>query len=618
MRPKWDERHHADGRAYGQGTIDAIIERGGQTYGSELDAEFEFTAGLDAESEFTADGDDPRTDRDGKADDPGEKTKAAPRDPGSLAEVGPEVPQVGRGSRPALWQGGRRQRLARPVPLPPTRSPAPSMSPDLLPPGLEPWLGDIASRTCLPLAFPAIPAVTALSAVVGRSVSIRPERHDDWVVVPNLWGALVAPPGSLKSTAAQEALAPLSRLAAKATSEHARAVELARAELAVIDAQEARVKNELKMGDIDAETARAQLLELGRRRREATPTERRYITQDATVEKLGELLRENPRGLLVYRDELSGWVESMDRTGHENDRAFYLEAWNGNGGYTFDRIGRGTVHIPSVTLAVLGGIQPGRLNPLVAAAISGGCGADGLLQRFQLLAWPDVLGAWKRPEQPPDRDAVDRAFAAFRRLADLDPASVRAEYRDGGIHTLGFAADAQATFDAWRDRLEHRLRRGELAGAPAFEAHVAKYRSLVPSLALLFHLLDVTAEGSVSGVTGAPGVADAALRMALGWAEFLEGHARKLYSAELERDTGAAHALAGRIKSGDVGDGMRVREIHRRQWHGLSLPDQGGGRLEAALRVLEDAGWLRVELLPGATGRSPRVVRLHPELGGKG
>jgi len=44
----------------------------------------------------------------------------------------------------------------------------------------------------------------------------------------------------------------------------------------------------------------------------------------------------------------------MDRPGHENDRAFYCEAWNGTSAYTYDRIGRGTVHIRAACLSVLG------------------------------------------------------------------------------------------------------------------------------------------------------------------------------------------------------------------------------------------------------------------------
>ena len=72
--------------------------------------------------------------------------------------------------------------------------------------------------------------------------------------------------------------------------------------------------------------------------------ERRYLVKDATVEKLGELLNhETEAARWDCRDEVSGFLHTLDRPGHENDRAFYCEAWNGTSAYTYDRIGRGTV-----------------------------------------------------------------------------------------------------------------------------------------------------------------------------------------------------------------------------------------------------------------------------------
>src|SRR5438067_2294124 len=76
--------------------------------------------------------------------------------------------------------------------------------------------------------------------------------------------------------------------------------------------------------------------------------ERRYWTQDSTVEKLGIRLQDNPRGLLIVRDELSGWLHGLEKQGREGDRQFYLEAWNGTGSFTVDRIERGTLHIPAL------------------------------------------------------------------------------------------------------------------------------------------------------------------------------------------------------------------------------------------------------------------------------
>jgi integrase len=95
------------------------------------------------------------------------------------------------------------------------------------------------------------------------------------------------------------------------------------------------------------------------------PTERRYRVNDATVEKLVELLKDNPRGLLMYRDELFGWLRNLDKIGREGDRTFFLESWNGNGDYTQDRIGRGTIRVKGVCISIFGTIQPGRLNSYI-------------------------------------------------------------------------------------------------------------------------------------------------------------------------------------------------------------------------------------------------------------
>src|SRR5205823_6245312 len=90
----------------------------------------------------------------------------------------------------------------------------------LIPEPFREWLADIAERGCFPLEYPAAAAVVALSALVGRRLGIRPKRHDDWLVVPNLWGAIVGPPGVQKTPAVKEPLVPLNRLVAEALAAH--------------------------------------------------------------------------------------------------------------------------------------------------------------------------------------------------------------------------------------------------------------------------------------------------------------------------------------------------------------------------------------------------------------
>src|SRR4030095_12298529 len=138
----------------------------------------------------------------------------------------------------------------------------------------------------------------------------------------------------------------------------------------------------------------------------------------------------NPRGLLLFRDELVGWLKTLDREGHEGDRAFYLEAWAGQGSFTYDRIERGTLHIKTVTLSVLGGIQPGPLSAYLRATLSGGQGDDGLRQRLQLLLDPDVSPHCENIDRSPDTTSKNRAFEVFEKLDHLDVAEMGASTAD--------------------------------------------------------------------------------------------------------------------------------------------------------------------------------------------
>ena len=103
----------------------------------------------------------------------------------------------------------------------------------------------------------------------------------------------------------------------------------------------------------------------------------------------------------------------MDKTGQEGARAFYLQGYNGNQPYTFDRIGRGRIHIPRVCIALLGGIQPGKLQEYIRGAVSGGSADDGLLQRFGLAVYPDTGKDFIFIDRYPDIEAKDKSVEAF-------------------------------------------------------------------------------------------------------------------------------------------------------------------------------------------------------------
>jgi putative DNA primase/helicase len=470
----------------------------------------------------------------------------------------------------------------------------------LLPEAFRPWIQDVAERMQCPVEYPAVGAMVALASVVGRQVGIRPKRHDDWQVVPNLWGAIIGGPARLKTPSLSEVMKPLHQLEAKAREQFEMDLKVFDAECLVEKATAEETKkaiaSAIRRGDRDEGKRLALAVTADK---EEKPARRRYITNDASVEKLGELLAATPRGILSFRDELTGWLRGLEREGQEAARAFYLEAWNGTGRFTYDRIGRGTVEIEACCVSVLGGIQPGPLMEYVRGALAGSAGDDGLLQRLQLIVWPDAPANWRNVDRRPDSEARDKAWQVFESLNCLTPEACGAAQECGGIPFLRFNEPAQQVFDDWRARLENRL--GLDLEHPAFEAHLAKYRSLIPSLALLIHLAD----------GGCGPVNEAAALAAIAWGEYLEEHARRLYAPALDPATAAARELVRRIQRKDLQGPFVARDVYRRGWR---LLDRRG--TEEALNLLEELGHLRAENTePKKAGGRPKVIwHIHPNL----
>ncbi len=334
------------------------------------------------------------------------------------------------------------------------------------------------------------------------------------------------------------------------------------------------------------------------------PKATRYIVNDGGYQALSEVLRQcAPNGVLAYRDELMSLVRALDDERRVEDRGFYLTGWNGSDSYTSDRIGRGfNLHIPAVTISLLGSTQPGKIRDYVSRVISGGSGDDGLIQRFGMMVWPDLDPNWKEADRQPCPIARADAFAAFDRLAQLTPESVGAEV--DGYHPdrayLRFDEEAQAEFRIWMSTLEHRLRRDEMH--PAMESHLSKYRKLVPVLALIHHL--------ISGRSGR--VALDSLVSACAWGEYLESHALRVYGAAIDDSVNGAKTILRRVKAGDLGMTFTRQELHQKKWSGLTELQP----VIDAVERLEAHNFLRIKKVE--TGGRPSIVcTMSPKVQGK-
>ena len=403
--------------------------------------------------------------------------------------------------------------------------------------------------------------------------------------------------GVLKSPALAAALFPIGKLAAAAFEvfNKEKAEYVAQSEIASL--QKSLNKIEAKKALKGNKSADVKGL-LQSNETDDAPILKRYKTNNSSYEKWGELLMENPNGLLVEADEIISLLKQLDAGGQEVARSFYLTAADGDKQYTFDRIMRGTVHIDALCLSIIGGIQPGVLAEYVRQATGGGAGADGLLQRFGLMVSPDIAPECSYVDRYPDSTLREAVNMLAERLDNLNPAEIGTEAGQfGGVPFLRFDDAAQAVFSKWIVELDTRLRSGE--EHPAIVSHLSKYRKLIPSLALINHLCD-TRQGAIS---------EAALVRAIAFSEYLESHAQRIYSYATRPDIDAAKTLLKRLASGKLPDVFKARDIYQKGWAGLENPSKA----QAAINLLLEYRHLREEEI--TTGGRP-TTHYHRIRGG--
>jgi hypothetical protein len=208
-----------------------------------------------------------------------------------------------------------------------------------------------------------------------------------------------------------------------------------------------------------------------------------------------------------------------------------------------------------------------------------------------LLVWPDKQSRSYRDKQP-NAKAIEMASRVYRRVAGMSA--------DKPLR-LKFTSDAQELFIDWYNDLEKCL--GANDTSPFMQAHLAKYRSLMPSLALLFSLADESLES----------VSLPHAQQAAAWCGNLAHHARRVYASKISPERLAAISLARKMTKGWKRDSGRfsIRDVYSNDWSGLGTPDE----VRAAVRVLEDAGWVRAEKAKPDTGRPSEAYAVNPRIG---
>jgi len=448
------------------------------------------------------------------------------------------------------------------------------------------WLRNAAEVKGVPVDYVALTLLTTASACIGNSRWVSP--WEGWKEPPVLWAMLIGEPSAGKSPALDAVLDPVKVI----ECEMADAYKAARQkwddadEIASIVLSQWKTDAKKAVADNESAPTKPEDADAGR-----PPVRERIRISDATVEKVAELLSTSWRGLLMCRDELSGWLGGMDRYNGGGDRPFWLEAYGGRS-YTVDRKSSSEpVIVDHLSVSVLGGTQPDKLDSLLVKTDD-----DGLLARF-LIVYPTTVPL----SRPTVRLDEVRLVEGLKRLRALQPARDEAGHQSPILtHFSDPAADVLQDF-------RQQCRDWEVDAEGIFKGHIGKLPGLAVRVACVLAHLDfaATANGEVPLEINKGHIGRACHLVG----EHYRLHAFRAYCVSAApQEVRNARRLAGVIQQ-DQPQRITVRDIQRRRLSGL----QTTRGIRTALGILEQADWL-VKRRENTGGRPREFYVANPKL----
>lgn len=335
-----------------------------------------------------------------------------------------------------------------------------------LPPTLRRYLEEAAHAKEAPVEFVTLPMIAALGTAIGASRRFRIERT--WPELPTLYTAVVAPPASGKSPAEDAAMLPVYRQGKIFNHRYKLALEEYKREYRAWENQAAEARKKKQRTPEEPEK----------------PTKQRIRIGDATVEALQVRMAENPRGLVLARDELAGFFNSLNQyKGKGSDRQFWLSQHSGRVAPVDRKTDDETYDVEYPCVSVVGSIQPEKLHVLDIEA------GDGMVERF-LFVWPDA-----RMQPDSERDISVEAEQGYvevwNRLYALEMGED--EYGSPAPRDVPLSHDAVPAWKAYKRALK---RAADEPGTPTFMRGVlGKMKAHFPRLALILAMVRTVEDG---------------------------------------------------------------------------------------------------------------------------
>lgn len=465
---------------------------------------------------------------------------------GDFAAAAADLAARGFGTpRDGQSQGGEVVQLYEPFPV------------DALPAVLRDFVEAAAKAASCDNAHVALPALAAAAAAIGTSRQLK--LKGSWPVLPTIWTATIGDSGSKKSVGSALALGPIEaienrneRRYQRECSDHDR--EIASWERHVADWK----KNKCRGPQPE---------------KPQSPVSKRVMVDNTTIEALAPLLKANPRGLLLAKDELKGWLGSFDRytssASAGSDESHWLSMYNGRPMVIDRKTGKHpTIHVPRAAVSITGNIPPGILK----RSLNKEKRESGLAARFLMACPPKRRVQWNEETIP--REVNEAYRRLFEELYKLQPLA----FTDGELQPMDveMSAEAKAQYIAFYNA--NNDEQMDLVGDLA--AVWSKIEETAARLALVSHMVRYCAgeQGVDSRVLDETSMASG-IRLA----QWFKTEAMRVYAMLAETDGEEANRRLAEWVDRNGGY-TTAREVQQKcRWLKES------GRAEKALQALVDA-----------------------------
>lgn len=314
-------------------------------------------------------------------------------------------------------------------------------------------------------SYLALPLLTAIAAAIGNTRRLELKRG--WSAPPILWGAIVGESGTTKTPAFKLVMRPVRKRQHKALKRNADETEQYEADIARWEKDMTAWK---RNRNADADPPK----------KPDPPQAERFVVSDTTVEALAPILLSSPRGLLLARDELAGWIGSFDRYAGKGkagaDSANWLSMFNAETIIVDRKTGiPRTIHVPQAAVCVTGGIQPAILKRALGLEHR----ESGLAARLLLTYPPRKVKRWTEADIDPAAEA--ELARLFDRFYELKPTTD--DDGDPCPSLVRLKADAKTAWVAYYNA--HAVEQADLTGDMA--AAWSKLEEYAARLALVVH-----------------------------------------------------------------------------------------------------------------------------------